>query len=1179
VKKVSQAVLDAETRAANPENVARQAARKLRAAKAASKAKKAMKAATAAFNKIVLGAIKARIAKLKAASAAATTPKAKAVVNAALRVTKKLLKEEGIANQARLAQIKADDKYRSMRFQFVRLLALVPAKRSRAPKFNGPIVSRRAAARKLRKARWAEVKRLAAYKRALAALARVNRLHKASKAIKAAKQAAALAAAKLKKARAAVRRQRSAVRASKIAGAKKVLKTAKKAVAKARAAVKQARAALKTTLAANPRNASEVAAAKKAVRKAKKAVRKAQKAVRKARRSVKAARMSPQQRQQLAKTVRIGKSTLWAARRAARRARAAARRAERKAAALRKKAKLVAATAAARKAYLAKLAKAREAARRADAARRDAERLANMRKIAAALAAASEAARRAAALAEAKKRAAQAKKFTWATASGSDDPHFNMWDGSNHDVMIHGWFTWIQTPVLTVQVYSAYCGQADTAQPPTCIKRGVIEVRVPNTDMRVVTTTDGYIMEFNTLKRGKGDTYLEGRYRVTPGRVESTEMTIADPDLALKVHVARGTIAASLPRAGMGYGKTNGLLGFFSGDRTNAGNFKNADGSSSGITGGASRVNNPLSVAWAQTFAVGRNGNEPIDLGLSEKQNQAYWSSGAFKVNLMELVAMAKPSTDPSVIQAQEELQISAALQKSYADAGCPNKGNVCRRMDRDDCHSMEIDSQGLTHCLPAIAKMTAENKIRVRAWKLSNLSPKQIKSKLSALVNKGRKTAGKKTAKRSPVRQAKAWVFPRAKAMPLPKVVSSPKKEAYCQKLLKGIKQNYKKHFDSCIMDGDFPQMAKAIVKTVKRVTKQKKSIKAAVKKAAQRKQRLMAKCKINLGALTQKVAAKQAVKSTRRVLKAAQVKVRAHKRRLARVTKQLARTQRRLTKLLKALRRAKKTLPACKEDCGAAKKAVARLQKTIASAKARLVKRKVAVKKITAAIKKAKAVVAKRRAAHALTKTTLAKLLRARARAAATKRAARRAARAAARKARKARRAALRKAKRSARRAARKAQALQAIFKAQQAAKRASANYRKALLAQFAAAKQTESARLVLADVAVEDKADAKTSVKMALKAEAQATAVVKALEAGMRSAKKFAVTVDRQVRTRRVVRTMRLVVRRLVKTQHRAVAAVARVASVAKTVRKVSGVVRKVTQAAKKFVNKAAKRVARK
>jgi hypothetical protein len=283
----------------------------------------------------------------------------------------------------------------------------------------------------------------------------------------------------------------------------------------------------------------------------------------------------------------------------------------------------------ARKAYLANLAKAREAARRADAARRNAERLANMRKIAAALAAAREAARRAAALSEAKKRSAQAKKFTWATASASDDPHFNMWDGANHDVMIHGWFTYIQTPVLTVQVYSAFCGQADHAKPPTCIKRGVIEVRVPNTDMRVVTTTDGYIMEFNTLKRGKGDTYLEGRYKVTPGAVESTDMTITDPDLALKVKLTRGSMTVSLPRAGMGYGKTNGLLGFFSGDRTNAGNFKNADGSSSGITGGPSRVNNPSSVAWAQTFAVGRNGNNPIDLGMSDKQNQAYWSNSS----------------------------------------------------------------------------------------------------------------------------------------------------------------------------------------------------------------------------------------------------------------------------------------------------------------------------------------------------------------------------------------------------------------------------------------------------------------------------------------------------------------------------------------------------------------------
>ncbi len=70
-----------------------------------------------------------------------------------------------------------------------------------------------------------------------------------------------------------------------------------------------------------------------------------------------------------------------------------------------------------------------------------------------------------------------ARPFSWATSSGSDDPHFNLFDGHIHDVMIWGWFTFVKSPVLNVQVYSSYCGYwggpEDTPRPPTCIKRYV----------------------------------------------------------------------------------------------------------------------------------------------------------------------------------------------------------------------------------------------------------------------------------------------------------------------------------------------------------------------------------------------------------------------------------------------------------------------------------------------------------------------------------------------------------------------------------------------------------------------------------------------------------------------------------------------------------------------------------
>ncbi len=65
--------------------------------------------------------------------------------------------------------------------------------------------------------------------------------------------------------------------------------------------------------------------------------------------------------------------------------------------------------------------------------------------------------------------------FTFASSSASDDPHFNMFDGAIHDAMVWGWFTFVKSPVLTIQVYSSYCGYwggtDDIPRPPTCIKR------------------------------------------------------------------------------------------------------------------------------------------------------------------------------------------------------------------------------------------------------------------------------------------------------------------------------------------------------------------------------------------------------------------------------------------------------------------------------------------------------------------------------------------------------------------------------------------------------------------------------------------------------------------------------------------------------------------------------------
>ena len=89
------------------------------------------------------------------------------------------------------------------------------------------------------------------------------------------------------------------------------------------------------------------------------------------------------------------------------------------------------------------------------------------------------------------------RPFSMACTSTSDDPHFNTWNGMAHDAMVWGWHTWVKSPVFTAQVYASYCGYwggaEDTPRPPTCVKRGVFEVIIPGTEMRLVVTSDGYI--------------------------------------------------------------------------------------------------------------------------------------------------------------------------------------------------------------------------------------------------------------------------------------------------------------------------------------------------------------------------------------------------------------------------------------------------------------------------------------------------------------------------------------------------------------------------------------------------------------------------------------------------------------------------------------------------------------
>ncbi len=58
--------------------------------------------------------------------------------------------------------------------------------------------------------------------------------------------------------------------------------------------------------------------------------------------------------------------------------------------------------------------------------------------------------------------------------------------------------------------------------------------------------------------------------------------------------------------------------------------------------------------------------------------------------------------------------------------------------MTRDSCHALEDGYEGLSHCLPAIAALTKENKDAVKSWKWNKLSrTEQRKRKTTAAVKK----------------------------------------------------------------------------------------------------------------------------------------------------------------------------------------------------------------------------------------------------------------------------------------------------------------------------------------------------------------------------------------------------------------------------------------------------------
>jgi len=329
-----------------------------------------------------------------------------------------------------------------------------------------------------------------------------------------------------------------------------------------------------------------------------------------------------------------------------------------------------------------------------------------------------------------------------------------------------------------------------------------LQVRVPNTNMRLVSTTDGIIKEFGVDASQKvAGRFLHGRYTASAGVINSVGDCHLDPDCAVQARVSRGSCSFALPRGGAGYGKTFGLMGALSGDKTIEGQFRRCDGSPStltrfqkdntlfdfGVNGrghSSSRTNGPRVTEWSRSCMVGTAANPAIDLGLASAAAQKFWQSQAFKVNLLELEQL-------------NEAEVAAERRRG---------GGAVRRVGR----------------------------------------------------------AVQRVIRKQPKR---TWAFPMAKSFPVQKVVVTPKKVAFCNKLLKGIKESKRaKHMNSCIMDGEFPELSKAIVKTIKVKAKQRKAAKKNLLKGVRKQQRLAAVCglKVKVPKLQVKPIAKPAAPNT---------------------------------------------------------------------------------------------------------------------------------------------------------------------------------------------------------------------------------------------------------------------------------------------------------------------------
>jgi len=242
--------------------------------------------------------------------------------------------------------------------------------------------------------------------------------------------------------------------------------------------------------------------------------------------------------------------------------------------------------------------------------------------------------------------------FKFATATASGDPHTDTFDGLHHDTMVQGWFSWVDSDIFKIQSYSQL-GCMPAGVPNTCLRAHTIQITPPNSSEKLVVSyglwhkgtpeerQQNVVIEDSTGKLVNSRTFqsgifLNGKYRITKSgsrlTLQPAGASAGDPALAVSVSIDLFYLTVTLPKTSHYLGKTNGMMGHFTGKRDFASVYRMRDGSPSGISqkqfprvGGFIAYyraqNGPLVGKWAASHVVTEadGANPPIVVSGAKK--------------------------------------------------------------------------------------------------------------------------------------------------------------------------------------------------------------------------------------------------------------------------------------------------------------------------------------------------------------------------------------------------------------------------------------------------------------------------------------------------------------------------------------------------------------------------------